>query len=146
VALPSLPLVRDLGAFDRFVEELPELRVSIAGVAQMGLATGLSRRIDAAWAMTTALLGALCLYALFRQNHVIASALIGLAALALALMRRAFYRHSRLGELAPDRRVGLAIAFAFAVAIVGGLLWAGSRPAFAEAPWWSLLTDEHLGR
>lgn len=146
VALPSLPLVRDLGAFDRFVEELPELSVSIAGVALMGLATGLSRRIDAAWAMTTALLGALCLYALFRHNHVIAAALIGFAALALALMRRAFYRHSRLGELAPDRRVALAIAFAFGLAIVGALLWAGSRPAFAEAPWWSLLTDEHLGR
>lgn len=146
VAAPALPLVRGLGAFDRFVEELPELSVSLGGVALMALATGLSRRIDAAWAATTALLGALCLYALFRHNHVIAASLAGLGAVSLALMRRAFYRHSRLGDLAPDRRVALAIAFAFGLAIVGALLWAGSRPTFAQAPWWSLLTDEHLGR
>mgnify|MGYP000440740315 CR=1 FL=1 len=146
VATPALPLIRHLGAVDRLIVELPELSVSIAGVALMGLATGLSRRIDAAWAMTTALLGALCLYALFRHNHVAAASAAGAAAVLLGLTRRAFYRHSRLADLTPDRRVALAIAFAFGLALLGALLWAGSRPAFANAPWWSLLTDEHLGR
>ncbi len=84
VATPALPAMRGLDALERVVEELPELTASIAGVALMGLATGLSRRVDAAWAVTTALMGA--------------------------------------------------------------LLWAGERPDFAEAPWWALLTGEHLGR
>lgn len=146
VATPALPHVRGLDVVDRFVAELPELTASLAGVALMGLATGLSRRIDAAWAATTALLAAVSLYAFFRHGHVAAAAGAGAAALLLAVMRRAFYRHSRLAELTPDRRVALAIAGVFGLALMGALLWAGERPAFAQAPWWALIADPHLGR
>ena len=45
----------------------------------------------------------------------------------------------------PHPNVALAICGAFGVAIVGGLLWAGEHPNFAQAPWWSLLLDKHLG-
>ena len=146
VATPALPHMRGLDIVDRFVAELPELTASIAGVALMGLATGLTRRIDAAWAVTTALLCAVSLYAFFRHGHIAAGAAAGVAAILLALTRRAFYRHSRLVDLTPDRRVALAIAAAFGIAFVGALLWLGQRPAWAEAPWWALLTDPHLGR
>jgi lysylphosphatidylglycerol synthetase-like protein (DUF2156 family) len=146
VATPALPLVRQLDVIERFVAELPELTASIAGVALMGLATGLSRRVDAAWAATTALLAAVSFYAFFRHGHLAAAVGAGAAAVLLALTRRAFYRHSRLVELAPDRRVALAIAGAFGLALMGALLWAGERPSFAEAPWWALITDPHLGR
>ena len=146
VATPSLPHIRGLDAMERLVEESPELSASIAGVALMGLATGLSRRVDAAWAATTALLAAISLYAFFRQGHVPGATAAGIAALLLMLMRRAFYRHSHLADLVPDRRVALAIAAAFGVALVGALLWAGERPSFREAPWWALLTDPRLGR
>ena len=146
VATPALPHVRGLDAVERLVAELPELTASIAGVALMGLATGLSRRIDAAWAATTALLAAVSLYAFFRHGHLAGAVGAGGAALLLALTRRAFYRHSRLAELTPDRRAALAIAGAFGLALMGALLWAGERPSFAEAPWWALITDPHLGR
>jgi len=33
-----------------------------------------------------------------------------------------------------------------ALGLLGAVLWAGERPGFAEAPWWALLTDPHLGR
>jgi lysylphosphatidylglycerol synthetase-like protein (DUF2156 family) len=146
VATPSLQHVRGLDAIDRFVEELPELSASIAGVVLMGLATGLSRRVDAAWAATTALMAAVCFYAALRHGHVLAATLAGAAAAALLLSRRAFYRHSRLIDLVPDRRAALGIAAAFGLALMGALLWAGERPEFAAAPWWHLLTDERLGR
>lgn len=146
VATPALPTLRGLDALERGVEELPELSASIAGVALMGLATGLSRRVDAAWAATTALMFAICLYAGLRHGHVAASVTAGAVAVALFLTRRAFYRHSRLIDLVPDPRVALGIAAAFGIALMGALLWAGERPDFAEAPWWALLTGEHLGR
>lgn len=146
VATPDLPHVRGLDGLERLVDELPELSASIAGVALMGLATGLSRRVDAAWAATTALLVAICLYAALRHGHVAAALTAGALAVALFASRRAFYRHSRLIDLAPDTRVALGIAAAFGLALMGALLWAGERPSFAEAPWWALLTDPHLGR
>jgi len=146
VATPALPHVRGLDVVERLVSELPELTASIVGVALMALATGLSRRIDAAWAVTTTLLAAVSAYAFFRHGHVAAGLSAGAAAVLLALTRRAFYRHSRLADLAPDRRVALAIAAAFGLAAMGALLWAGGRPNFAKAPWWALITDPHLGR
>lgn len=146
IATPALPHVRGLDAVERLIEELPELSMSIAGVSLMALATGLMRRVDAAWAATTALLVAICLYALLRHNHLTAASAAGVAAVLLALSRRAFYRHSRLVDLAPDPRVALAIAGALGVALMGALLWAGSRPGFADAPWWALLTSGHFGR
>lgn len=146
VATPALPAMRGLDALERVVEELPELTASIAGVALMGLATGLSRRVDAAWAVTTALMFAVSLYAGLRHGHIAAAVTAGAVTLALLLTRRAFYRHSRLIDLVPDPRVALGIAAAFGIALMGALLWAGERPDFAEAPWWALLTGEHLGR
>lgn len=146
VATPALPAMRGLGALERVVAELPELTASIAGVALMGLATGLSRRIDAAWAVTTALMFAVSLYAALRHGHVAAAVTAGAVTLVLLLTRRAFYRHSRLIDLVPDPRVAVGIAAAFGIALMGALLWAGERPGFAEAPWWTLLIGEHLGR
>lgn len=146
VATPALPPLRGLDALERLVSELPELSASIAGVALMALATGLSRRVDAAWAATTALMFAIALYAGLRHGHAAAALIAASVALALVLTRRAFYRHSRLIDLAPDPRVALGIAAAFGIALMGALLWAGERPDFAEAPWWKLLTGDHLGR
>ncbi|MEZ5995304.1 MAG: GNAT family N-acetyltransferase [Hyphomonadaceae bacterium] len=146
VATPALPHVRGLDTLERLAAEMPELTASVAGVALMGLASGLVRRIDAAWAMTTALFAAVCAYALLRHGDTTAALAAGAAALLLGVSRRAFYRHSRLAELTPDPRVAVAIAAAFGVAFVGALLWAGSRPSFAGAPWWALITDPHLGR
>lgn len=144
VATPSLPHARGLDVLARFINEAPELSVSIAGVVLMGLASGLVRRVDAAWAATSALLAAMSAYALLRHNHMAAGAASGLAAIVLVLSRRAFFHRSRLVSLAPDPRVALGIAAAFGAASVAALLWAGGRPGFAEG--WALLTDAHFGR
>jgi phosphatidylglycerol lysyltransferase len=146
VATPALQHVRGLDVLERLVEELPELSASVAGVVLMGLATGLRRRVDAAWAATTALMAVVCVYAALRHGHVLAASASGLATLLLLISRRAFYRHSRLMDLLPDPRVALGIAVMFSLALMGALLWAGDRPEFASAPWWSLLTDGRLGR
>lgn len=146
VATPALPHVSGLDAIDRLVSETPELSASIGGVLLMGLASGLARRVDAAWAATTALLGAITVYALVRHSHLPAGVAAGGGAILLAFSRGAFFHRSPLGSLAPDRRGALAIAGAFGVAAVGALLWAGGRAGFAEAPWWALLTDPHFGR
>ena len=146
VATPALEHVRGLDAAERLIEEMPELTASIVGIVLMGLAAGLARRIDAAWAVTIALMAGVCLYAFLRHGDAVAGALAGLAALLLALSRRAFYRHSHLNDLTPQPRLAMAIAGAFGVALFGALLWAGARPGFADAPWWALLTDPHLGR
>lgn len=146
ISTPALQHVRGLDIVERFVEELPELTASIGGVVLMALATGLMRRVDAAWAATTALLGATCAYALLRHGDVVAAIAAGVVATLLALSRRAFYRHSRLVDLAPDPRIAVAIAAALGIALMGAFLWAGARPGFAEAPWWALLTEGHLGR
>jgi len=146
VAAPSLPHMRGLDAVERLFAEFPEFTASVGGVALMGLATGLRRRIDSAWAAATALFAAGCLYAFFRHDHLPLALAAGGIAIALAASRHAFYRHSRLTRLSPGPRAALAIAAALAIGAVGALLWAGGRPGFAEAPWWALLTDPHLGR
>lgn len=146
VATPALDHVQGLDFAERLIEEMPELTASIVGVVLMGLAAGLARRVDAAWAVTTVLMVGVCLYAITRHGDVWAGALAGCAAVLLGLSRRAFYRHSHLIEIAPDPRLALAIAAAFGAALLGALLWAGARPGFAEAPWWALLADPHLGR
>ncbi|MEJ0060310.1 MAG: hypothetical protein WDM79_12335 [Terricaulis sp.] len=135
-----------LDLFERLTEEMPELSASVGGVALMALATGLSRRLDAAWAATVALLAATAAYAFFRHEHILGASAAALIALTLGLARPAFYRHSRLTELLPERGLAIAISAALGVGIVAGLLWAGGRPGFAAAPWWALLTDPHLGR
>ena len=70
VAAPSLPHMRGLDAVERLFAEFPEFSASVGGVALMGLATGLLRRIDSAWVAATALFAAGCLYAFFRQDHL----------------------------------------------------------------------------
>lgn len=146
VATPALEHVRGLDFAERLIDEMPELTASIVGVVLMGLAAGLAHRIDAAWAVTTALMGGVCLYAILRHGDMVAGALAGVAAVLLALSRRAFYRHSHLIDLTPHPRLAIAVAAAFGVALLGALLWAGARPEFADAPWWALITDPHLGR
>ena len=143
LAAPDLP---QTAPFEHFAEEYPEYFASVGGVALMALATGLRRRLDAAWAATVALLSVAALYAFFRHDEPFAAAIALGAVVTLIATRRAFYRRSHLTRLAPGPRVAMAIALALGAALVGLLLWAGERPGFAEAPWWSLLTDPHIGR
>jgi lysylphosphatidylglycerol synthetase-like protein (DUF2156 family) len=146
LAAPSLPHLVGLDIIDRAAAEFPEWSASVGGVVLMALATGLRARLDTAWAAATALLTAAALYAFFRHDHPYAAGAAASAALVLGIARPAFYRHSRLTRLAPGRRVALAAAAVLALGVVVGLLWAGGRAGFADAPLWALVTDPHLGR
>ena len=140
------PPIPGLGALEAMADEWPQFTASIAGVVLMSLALGLRRRLDTAWAGAAALLAFLSVYAFVRHGHAAAGAAC-LAGFALLLgTRRAFYRHAGLAALFPSRPLYLAIAAAIACAVMGAILWAAERPGFAIAPWWTLLTDAHIGR
>lgn len=140
------PPIPGLAAIEAIADEWPEFTASIAAVALMSLALGLRRRLDGAWAAATALLALLGGYALVRHDHLVAGAACLAGAAALAVSRRAFYRHAGLAALTPSRPLYLAIAAAVAIAGVGAVLWAAERPGFAAAPWWTLFADAHIGR
>ncbi len=140
------PPIPGLGALEAITDEWPEFTASIGGVALMSLAFALSRRLDTAWAGALALLAFLGIYALVRHEHVVVGVTCLAGCAGLALTRRAFFRHAGLSALLPSRTLTLAIAAAIVVAGIGAILWAAERPGFAEAPWWSLVTDTHIGR
>lgn len=146
LAAPHLPIAAQLDWVERVGDEFPEWGASVGGVALMALSTGLRNRIDAAWAATVALLAAAGLYAFFRHDHPFGALAAGAALLGLVVTRTAFYRHSHLTRLVPGPRAALAAALALGAGLVAAVLWAGENPHFAEAPWWALLTDPHLGR
>jgi lysylphosphatidylglycerol synthetase-like protein (DUF2156 family) len=140
------PAIPGLGPLEAAAEEWPEFTESIAGVALMSLALGLYRRLDTAWAGASALLGFLAIYAFVRHAHVPSGIACLLGLVFLIASRRAFYRHAGLAALLPSRPLYLAIAAAVVCAAMGAILWAAERPGFAEAPWWSLVLDAHIGR
>jgi lysylphosphatidylglycerol synthetase-like protein (DUF2156 family) len=131
---------------DRVLHELPELALSISGVALMALAFGLSRRLDAALVIAVVMLGHGALYSAFRTQDWPAAAVAAGAAGLLIAARHAFYRRAAVFRFVPDARWSLALLAAFAAAAVSAVLWAGERPGFADAPWWALIADPHLGR
>ena len=146
LAAPSLPHAAHLDVLDAFFAEFPEISASLGGALLMSLAPALRQRIDTAWAVALCLFLAMALYAYLRHDEPIAASIAALAAIALGMSRRAFYRHSRLTQLAPNRPIAFAIAIAIGLGVITLLLWAGEQPRFASAPWWSLITGPHLGR
>ena len=131
---------------DRVLHELPELALSISGVALMALAYGLSRRLDAALVIAVVMLAHGAMYSSLRTQDWPAAAVSGAAAVLLLAGRHAFYRRAAVFRFVPDARWSLALLGAFAAAAVSAVLWAGARPGFADAPWWALFADPHLGR
>lgn len=140
------PAIPGLGPLEAMADEWPAFTESIAGVALMSLAVGLHRRLDTAWAGATALLVFLGVYAFWRHEHVAAGLICLAGAVLLAATRRAFYRHASLAAVLPSRPLYLAIAAAITCAAMGAILWAAEREGFAQAPWWTLFTDAHIGR
>ena len=142
----ALPPIPGLDALEAITEEWPEFTASIAGVALMSLAMGLRRRLDTAWAGAVALLALLAAYALVRHDHLVAGIACLTGCIGLAFTRRAFFRHAGLSALLPSRPLYLAIAAAVVLGAVAAILWAAEQPAFADAPWWTLIVDTQIGR
>lgn len=145
-AVPAAPSIPGIDLLEHFIDEAPEFTVSIAGVLLMALAVGLYRRLDTAWGAACVLLAFMAGYAILRHEHYIAAGFCILALVGLAASRRAFFRHAQLAALTPPSFWYLAVAATAACAVIGALLWAGSRHSFINAPWWALITGPHLGR
>ncbi|MGE0409454.1 MAG: phosphatidylglycerol lysyltransferase domain-containing protein, partial [Amphiplicatus sp.] len=126
--------------------EAPPLFAALVGVAQMAIADGLRRRVDGSmWAATSLSVLAAAYFIFHHERYLDAGFQLAFATFLL-WNRRAFYRRARAFtiKLPPVWFAGAAAVVA--VAMIAAVLWAGMRPGFRAAPWWSLLVDPVIGR
>jgi phosphatidylglycerol lysyltransferase len=138
-----------LAALYRFmplaVLEASHLAGSAVGVLLLILAHGLARRLDGAWQVTMALLGAGALASLLKGLDYEEALLLGLVASALYLTRAQFYRTSSLvvESLSPAWLASAAIA-------IGASIWIGllayRHVPYASELWWQFALDGHAPR
>ncbi|MDB4949931.1 MAG: putative rane protein [Gemmatimonadetes bacterium] len=117
------------------VVELSHFAASLAGAGLVVLAWGLSRRLDAAWGMTVAVLLVGIVASLLRgfewEEAIVLTVMLGL----LLPSRRAFYRKTTLlsEPFTPEWVVAVVLA-------VGSSLWLGffayRHVQFSDALWW----------
>lgn len=126
--------------------EAPSMIAALVGVAQMALAIGLRRRVDASMWTASALAIVAALYFVFHHERYVDAAFQFSFAIFLIAFRRAFYRRARAFSMRlPLAWFAAASATLFAGAIAA-VLWAATHPAFRTAPFHSLLTDPIIGR
>jgi phosphatidylglycerol lysyltransferase len=138
-----------LAALDRFlplpVVELSHLAGSAVGVLLLILARGLLRRLDGAWHVTMALLGAGILASLLKGLDYEEGLLLAAAMLPLWWTRRQFYRKSSLltESLSPAWLASAGIA-------IGASIWIGMlayrHVPYANELWWQFALDGHAPR
>jgi phosphatidylglycerol lysyltransferase len=138
-----------LAALERFlplpVLELSHLAGSAVGVLLLVLARGLTRRLDGAWHVTMALLGAGMLASLLKGLDYEEAMLLAAAMLPLWWTRRQFYRKSSLltEALSPAWLASASIA-------IGASIWIGllayRHVPYANDLWWQFALDGHAPR
>ena len=117
------------------VLELSHFLGSLAGAGLLILARGLQRRLDAAYVLTAALLGAGALFSLLKGLDYEEAAVLTVMLLALLPSRRHFYRKaSLLGE-----RISPGWAAAVALVVIGST-WLGffshKHVEYSSELWW----------
>jgi phosphatidylglycerol lysyltransferase len=124
---------------------LPAIEVShflgsIAGALLLIVARGLWRRIEAAWAAATALLGAGILLSLMKGMDYEEASVLFLLLLILLPGRRFFYRKSALVELRFSSYWMSAIAFAV-LSSLWLLFFSFKHVGYAHELWWRFTLD-----
>jgi phosphatidylglycerol lysyltransferase len=127
------------------VLELSHLAGSAAGVLLLILARGLLLRLDGAWQLTMALLGAGILASLFKGLDFEEALFLGAAMLTLWWTRKQFYRKSSLlAELLSPAW------FASAGIAIGASIWIGMlayrHVPYADELWWQFALDSQASR
>jgi phosphatidylglycerol lysyltransferase len=127
------------------VLELSHLAGSAAGVLLLILAHGLARRLDGAWHLAMALLGAGVVASLLKGLDYEEALLLSGAALCLWWSRQQFYRKSSLlaESLSPAWLASAAIA-------VGASIWVGllayRHVPYSDELWWQFGLHGHAPR
>ncbi|MEZ5921514.1 MAG: phosphatidylglycerol lysyltransferase domain-containing protein [Parvularculaceae bacterium] len=126
--------------------EAPNMLAALLGVAQMALAYGLRRRVDASmWMAASLSVVAAVYFVLHHERYVDAGMQLAFAGF-LVSTRHAFYRRARAFSLKLPPLWFAAVSITILIASIGGVLWASTHRAFRTAPWWSLFFDPIIGR
>jgi phosphatidylglycerol lysyltransferase len=127
------------------VVEMSHLLASVFGVGLLLLARALQQRVDAAWALTLALLGGGALASLGKGLDYEEAAVLALLAAALYPCRSAFYRRSSL--LAQSFSPGWVVGIALILISVGTLVMLAYRHVdYSHELWWQFALDAHAPR
>lgn len=137
---------RAVDAISLIAVEAPSIVAALVGIAQMALADGLRRRVDASmWAASLLSLFAAAYFILHHERLLDAALQISFAG-GLIFFRRSFYRRARAFSIRMPPVWFAAVAGTLLLAAIGAVLWAATHPAFRTAPWQALLTDPIIGR
>jgi phosphatidylglycerol lysyltransferase len=117
--------------------ELSHFTGSLAGTALLLLASGLRRRVAAAWAMAAALLALGIIASLLKGLDYEEALLLAVVLATLALSRREFFRSASLFAEGPSLPWTVAIAAVFA-AIVWLVGFAYQHVEYADELWWQV--------
>jgi lysylphosphatidylglycerol synthetase-like protein (DUF2156 family) len=137
---------RTVDAISLIAVEAPSIVAALIGVAQMALADGLRRRVDASlWSAAALSLAAAGYFVLHHERYVDAGLQLAFVAFLISI-RHSFYRRARAFSLTMPPVWFFAAGATLLVAAIGAVLWASTHPAFRTAPWWSLFVDPIIGR
>ena len=127
------------------VVETSHLLASVFGVGLLLLARALQQRVDAAWALTLALLCGGALASLGKGLDFEEAVVLALLAAALYPCRSAFYRRSSL--LAQSFSPGWIVGIAVVLISMGALLLLAYRHVdYSNELWWQFALDAHAPR
>ncbi len=116
--------------------EISHLLGSITGLLLLFLARGIQRRLDAAWWLTSVLLGAGILASLTKGIDYEEATILSIQLLALLLSHQAFYRRSSLFTVTFSVRWIALIGAAMACSFVAGL-FAYKHVEYQDSLWWT---------
>jgi len=137
---------RAVDAISLIAVEAPSIIAALVGIAQMALADGLRRRVDASmWAASLLSILAAAYFIFHHERYVDAGLQIAFACF-LIFFRRSFYRRARAFSIRMPPVWFFGVAGTLLLSAIGAVLWAATHPSFRTAPWLSLLTDPIIGR
>ena len=118
------------------VLEISHLAGSITGLLLLLLARGIQRRLDAAWWLTSALLGLGILTSMTKGFDYEEASILSVQLVALLLSHQAFYRRSSLFGLTFSAKWSALIGAAVACSIVVGL-FSFKHVEYRDSLWWT---------
>lgn len=138
--------LRAVDSISLIAVEAPSIIAALVGIAQMALADGLRRRVDASmYAAATLSLISAAYFVLHHVRYLDAALQVGFVVFLISV-RHAFYRRARAFSLRLPPAWFAGVGAILFIAAIGAVLWAATHPAFRTAPFHSIITDPVIGR